>query len=451
LEELSDTKLKPNRGDGVKMKRFNYGLIGIGIVAVLCMVSMQGCDNTDDGGGLLDDIADQCGFNCSAEGVAEGNASISGIAEIDGFFAAVVEFNKATARISGKLNASLDAIAASVELEPGAAGADIAAAVDAKINAAVSGGLEVKAQPAKCEVSAEAVLDASAKCDAEVDPGSAKVECSGSCEVEASAEASCSGDAELVCRGTAPSLECSGTCTGSCQLEVAASCEGTCRGTCDGECSVQDASGQCSGKCEGKCEGECQMSAGGKCEGKCEGECEYTPPSGECEANAKVECKASADASVECEGRCNGEVTPPSVKAECEANVQAQASVSMECTPPSLEVVWNWSAELEGDVDAQAEFKAWLQGFKTEISAMLAAQAEAEAVLDAGGGLVDAAGNAVVSVVDGLKGDADFKVAIGAKCALEELPNAATEVKAGIAELQGSVEGAVAVLGSASL
>lgn len=439
------------------MKRFNYGLIGIGIVAVLCMFCMQGCDKADGSSPIdipagLEGIAEACGLdiNCEAGGVAEGNASISGIAEIDSFFAAVIEFNKATARISGKLNASLDAIAVSVGLDPGSAGADVAAAVDAKIKAAVSGGIEVKAQPAKCEVSAEAVLEASAQCDAEVKPGSAKVECSGSCEVEASADASCSGDAQLVCKGTAPSLSCEGSCSGSCQLEVAASCEGTCRGDCSAECSVKDASGKCAGKCEGTCKGECQMSAGGSCSGKCEGECEYTPPSGSCEADAKVECKASANASVECEGRCDGEVTPPEVKAECEANVQAQASVSMECTPPSLEVVWNWSADLEGDVDAQAEFKAWLQGFKGEISAMLAAQAEANAVIDAGVGLAAAAEGAINGAASAV-GEGNVRAFIGAKCAIVELPNAAASVETGVNELKGSVEGAVEVLGAVSL
>ena len=514
------------------MRSFNYRFIGVGLAACLCMFAIQGCE----------EAAKQCGFECAAEGVAAGNASISGVPKVDAFFQAAVNFNRAAAKLTGEMNASLDAIALSVGLQPGAAGADIAAGVQAKLAANIDGGLKVDYQEPKCIVDADVALEAEARCEGSVKPPEATVECYGSCEVdvEAGAEVDCGAEADLVCKGTAPNLECSGTCTGSCQLDVAATCEGkctgkceleaaaacegtcigscsggcsgsctvpefsgacegtcsgscsgacegecsgntdattgvcdaeckgSCAGTCAGTCEFEASGGSCQGECHGKCDatctgkcsvevngscdaecsGSCEMSAGATCSGKCEGECEYTPPSAKCEANARVECRAKAevDAKVECSGRCNGEVKPPEVDVECEANVKAEANCSMECTPPALDVSWAWSAGLEGDVDAQAEFKAWLEGFKGNISALLAAQANAEFVADAGVDLAAAATGAVQGAFEEMAVEADLMVGFKLGCAVNELPKAAAAIQEAGNKLAASAEASVLVL-----
>lgn len=421
----------------------SFGLIAGGMAAGLSITALQGCDDA------VGDLAEQCGLTCATEGVLEGNASISGVASVDAFFGAVVTFSRVSLEIAGGIQAELDAIALSLDLEPGASGADIKAAIQTKLEASINGGLQVKYAPPRCEVSVEATLEATAKCDAEVDPGMATVECQGSCEASASAEAKCEGDAELRCVGQAPDFNCQGTCSGSCRLDVAAACEGTCRGECQGDCSVQDASGQCQGACNGMCQGTCELSGGGSCSGSCEGECAYTPPSGMCEANATVRCEAKADAKVACNGRCDGEVTPPKAKAECEASAKAEANASVQCFPPQLEITWQWSAKLDGDVNAQAEFRAWLQGFRVRYAALIAALKRAELVVKVGADLAAAAEGAVKGSIDvAASGDVDLKTGVGLGCALNALGDVGTAVQQATGRLQGSITAAAEVSGS---
>jgi hypothetical protein len=418
-------------------------IAGLGLLTGVSFSAMQGCD----GGGIPG-----CDISCPAEGVLEGNASISGIAEVDAFFGAVIDVSTAASNISSSLRAELDAIALSVGLEPGAAGADIAAAITAKLDASVSGGLKISYQEPKCEASVEVAVAAAAECDAEVDPGSASVQCSGGCEVEGGVMASCDASATLTCTGTAPMFVCDGSCEGSCELSGGLTCDGTCRGTCMGNCSVVDAQGNCAGECDAACEGTCEMSAGGMCEGQCTGSCTYTPPMGAgCEADASAKCEASADASVECEGRCEGEVEPPMVKAECEASVEAKASASIECTPPSLEVTWQWSADLEADVMAQAAFKAWVQGFKGHISGMLAAKAKADILIDSLGNL-GTAGVAALEGATGIVADGDivgtFKLTT---CAIPQLGDAGDLVSSASASLSAEASASVEVFGAVGM
>ena len=180
--------------------------------------TVQGCDD----GGPLGDLAEQCGLVCSAEGFVDGNAHISGIASIDSFFGAAIDLNAAMKGLSGSLRAELDAIAVSVGLEPGAAGADIKAAIQAKIAASVDGGLSIQYDPPKCEANIDVAVSAAAECDAEVDPGMVSVKCEGSCKAEAGVMVDCGASAELKCTGTAPDLACSGECSGSCVADFSA-------------------------------------------------------------------------------------------------------------------------------------------------------------------------------------------------------------------------------------
>jgi len=413
-----------------------FGLIAGGLVAGIAVTAVQGCD--------AGDIAEQCGLVCAAEGVAEGNASISGVASVDAFFGAVVTFSNAAASVSAGIDAELRGIAVSLGLEPGAASADIKAAIQAKIKGAVSGGLKVNYAAPRCDISASATVEATAKCDATVEPGMVNVECKGSCEADASVEASCDASAEVKCTAQAPSVACAGTCEGTCSADAGVACEGTCNGGCDGTCSVKNASGDCAGRCEGTCTGTCQLQAAAKCEGKCEGSCTYTPPDAKCDANATVKCEAKADASVQCNGRCDGEVTPPKASAECEASAKAEVNAKVECTPPSVEITWQWSAELEGDLTAQAEFKAWVTGFKGRFAALLAASKRIEFVLQAGAGLAGAANGAVKGAVNAqLEGDLDLKASVGLGCALTELGAVAGVISESTGKLQTSASGAL--------
>ncbi len=387
-----------------------------------------------------------CGLECPAQGVLEGNASISGLTSVDAFFAAVVGFNQAALEVQAGVDAELRAIAASLGLEAGAGPAEIRAAIAGKLEEHVEGGLKIEYAAPRCTVDAKVAVDAAARCDAEVDPGSAKIECKGTCTVDASASAECDASAKVICKGTAPALNCSGSCTGTCELAGAMQCNGTCNGGCDGECSVRGADGQCAGECMGACMGSCELRAGASCEGKCQGSCEYEAPDGKCEADAELRCQASADASASCQGSCDGEVVPPKARAECEASVDAEARVRAECTPPSLEIRWQWKAGVEAD--AQAKFKAWVEGFRGRYAALLAASARAELVLGASAGLGQAAVDLIAGLPGELAGDASLRATAGLRCALPELEAVAEAIAGGGAALSGSVSAVAEVSGA---
>lgn len=424
--------------------KVSFGLIAGGLVAGLAMTAVQGCDD-----GALGNLAEQCGLVCAAEGIAEGNASISGVASVDAFFGAVVTFSQAAIDVSAGIDAELRGIAVSLGLDPAAGGAEIKAAIQAKISGAVSGGLKVTYAPPACAVSASATVEATAKCDATVDPGMVKVECSGSCEADASVSATCDASAEVKCTAQAPSVACSGMCEGTCSAMGGVACEGTCNGGCTGMCSVKNANGDCAGRCEGTCTGTCQLTAAATCEGNCEGSCTYTPPDAKCDANAQIKCEAKADAKVECNGRCDGEVTPPKASAECEASAKAEVNAKVECTPPAVEITWQWSASLMGDAQGQADFKAWVTGFKGRFAALLAATKRVEFVLKAGAGLSAAASGAVKGAIEvQASGDVDLKGSVGLACAITELGSVAGVITDGTTRLQASASGAVDVTGA---
>lgn len=411
-------------------------------LALGLLFAAAGCQNNNgntDSGGILDMGLDACGLTCPVEGLADGNASISGLASVDSFFAAVVGFDKAALAVKAGVDAELRGIAVSLGLDAGATAAEIRGELSAKLQGAVEGGLKVTYAPPRCTVDAKVAVDAAAKCDAEIEPGMVAVECKGTCTVDASASASCEGSATVVCKGTAPQLKCDGSCTGTCEFDAGGTCNGTCNGECDGDCTVRGSNGQCAGECMGTCQGTCELKAAAECEGRCQGSCEYTAPEGQCEAGAEVRCQAAADASASCDGSCDGEVVPPKAKAECEASVEAEAKLQAQCTPPSLEILWQWSAELEGDLEGQAAFKAWVEGFRGRYAGLLAAGARAKLVLEAGAGLGDAAAQLVTSIPDAFAGDTDLRVVVGVGCAVDELESVGALLQSGSGALSGSV------------
>lgn len=393
------------------------------------------------GGGLsscaqLGKAADACGLSCPAKGLLEGNASISGIQSIDAFFGALVDFKGAADLMTDNIAEAKARMALSVGLPAAAGDAELKAALKAKIDANASGGLKVKFAPPECKASIDVTVEATARCDADFDPGSASVKCEGSCTAEASAEMKCDAEAEMVCHGTAPSLKCEGSCTGSCELNAAAKCDGTCKGTCAGSGGTQQGF---NGKCDGTCKGECELEVGGECSGSCKGECAYTAPSGGCQGGAKVECKAKGDAKLECKGECSGQVEPPKAKAECEAAASAKANASAECTPPAVDVAFKYKANLTAS--QKAEFDAWLSGFKANLGTLSAeAQGRGKLLIASAGTLAAAAEGAVKgSISEMANAKADIKVAAGAGCALQQL-GGAKELLVGV---KGQVEGNV--------
>ncbi|MCA9704415.1 MAG: hypothetical protein KDK70_01045 [Myxococcales bacterium] len=410
----------------------------VGLLAGIGMSATQGCDN---------DLAAQCGLSCDSEAFINGQASISGVASIDAFFGAALDLDATMRGVSGELRAELDAIGASVGLSPGASGAELSAAIDAHLGLYVDGGLTIDYQPPRCQASVEATLSAAAECDVEADPGQLTVSCSGSCAAEAGVEVDCGAEATLMCEGTAPNLECSGTCSGSCvaDLTAAASCDGTCRGTCEAGGSTMDGF---EGRCNGMCTGECavDVSAGASCSGRCEGSCEYTAPEGGCEASATAHCEANAGASIECDAGCEGTAEPPQVSAECEASVDAKASASLECTPPTLAFGFQFNGAAQGDLQAQAEFRAWLEGFRGHFGAILALRARGEVVAEAAGNLAAAASGAVQGAVDDLSASGDLKASVGAACALGQLPAAADALASSSGALAGNLTASAEVV-----
>ena len=393
----------------------------------------------------LADLAEKCGLDieCKAGGIAKGQANISGVASVDSFFGSVINFQTTALAVSADIDAEIAAIRGDFGI---AANADLTAELKAKFAAQVEGSVSIKAEPARCQADIQASVAAKARCEAEVMPPKAMLECKGSCEVEASAMVKCDANADLRCTVTAPSVACEGECKGSCEtkLMAAAACSGTCKGSCSGNCSAYADNGgamaDCAGKCDGMCTGSCEaeVAVEAKCEGTCKGECTVTKPSGGCEGGIRAECKAKADAMVKCEGRCDGDITPPKASAECEASVKAEAKMNVQCTPPRLAIDYKLKAAAGAELMAQARFVAAVENLKVRLPSLLAKIKRAEAVIDAGAELTGAADGAINGAIKAA-GSANARVAIGLGCALKAVPEVGKAVTAATTELQGSL------------
>jgi modification target Cys-rich repeat protein len=204
----------------------------------------------------------------------------------------------------------------------------------------------------------------------------------------------------------------------------------------------------CNGSCTGTCDGTCELEAAGTCNGRCEGECTYTPAMGGCEAGATAKCDVSAMADVECQGKCEGEVTPPEVSAECQASVDAKAKAEVTCTPPSLSVQFEFAAGL--DADAQAEFKVWLEGFKTRFAAMAALRFKLDSVSAAVEGLISASIDVVPGAIEQIEaqGGLELRTTIGLGCAVIELDAVGDALGGASSDISGSVSAFAMVSGS---
>src|SRR5688500_7697534 len=105
---------------------------------------------------LAEELARSCGVDVDCKGgIVEGNASISGVASVDAFFQSVIDYKGKADNVSAEIQAQLAAIRGDFGLD---AGADLKAALEAKVKANVEGAIEVKAEPARCTVDAQATL-----------------------------------------------------------------------------------------------------------------------------------------------------------------------------------------------------------------------------------------------------------------------------------------------------
>lgn len=374
----------------------------------------------------LDGLAKQCKLECPAEGIAEGNSSISGLASVDAFFQSVLDYQAKANNVSGAIEAQLSAIRGDFAL---ADDVDISAALMAKISASVEAGLTVDAEPASCTVDTEATIRAQAHCDVSVVPGKVSCQCKGKCEVEASANVDCGAQAQLECTTNAPSVACAGNCQGTCttQLDAAASCSGKCRGTCAGKCGAFARNGkgdlECAGDCAGMCVGHCdvRVAAAAACTGMCDGECTVMPGNTSCEGGIRAQCTSMADAMVDCKGRCRGEIQPPKAKAECEATAKVEAKLNVQCTPPRLAVKFKVKSTL--DAMASVQFVAAANNLEVRLPALFAAIEQANSITAAQVTLIGDGRAAVKNAINetlSAKGMVQVKI-VGLTCAIDQL------------------------------
>lgn len=424
------------------MKIFNTHWPVLIALSALCTVQI-GCktdvndmvDKAADAGGVNNgivgnvarELAAQCGLECPKDGILKGNAAISGIASVDAFFGAVVNYQTASDSVSSDIEAQLDAIKADFGLS---ADANLKTELEAKIQANLEGELTVQTEPAKCVTDVQAVVKAEASCDTTIDPGKAMLACKGACTGTASASASCESSSTLKCTLAAPSITCAGDCQGSCaeNLTAAASCTGVCQGTCTGTCSsyVQDANGvlSCNGACDAMCTGSCrtELAVNAKCNGTCDGECTVTNGAVSCSGSVRASCQANVDATVMCDGQCDGEIQPTTVKAECETSARAQAKVNVRCTPPHLAMHYKLAVVASADLAVQTRFVTALEKLRIKLPVLLASLKRAESVASAGELLTSSATGAVKSSFSlATKGKITVKETIGLGCALTQL------------------------------
>jgi len=325
------------------------GTIMLAVVPLLVDCGGKGMPGMPGGmpGGCPANIADAeavMSANFGLEGELEGKvkAALAAGANLQALAGEVeAEVAGACGKLAMDLGASEDAIKPKEEGPGKKAEAACQAAVQVlgSVKAKAKGALKVDVVPPKCSASMNAMAECAGKCDANIKPGEAKVECEGG-EISGKCDGECKGtcnvEAGAACEGT-----CGGSCEGTCEANFSGKCDGNCQGKCDGK----DTKGKCAGTCEGKCEGGGSGSCGGTCKGKCNASCTMT-------GKAKCEGTCSGGCSVEIkEPKCSGTVKPPEMSAECKANCDAQISGKVECVPARVAV------KLEGSADAQAAGK----------------------------------------------------------------------------------------------
>jgi hypothetical protein len=213
----------------------------------------------------------------------------------------------------------------------------------AKSQLAANARVSVAIQPPRCAASMSAMADCVAQCDAEIDPGSAEVQCEPG-KLAGTCDGQCTGSCEL--QGAA---QCQGTCNGSCSASFEGRCDGACKGSCNGA-PIDGAA------CNGTCNGSCSAGARGQCGGQCQGSCELQGSAqcrGTCRGSCNVEMKSP---------RCEGRMTPPKASAECNARCDADVQAKVECTPTRVAVLVDGAANGKAAADFAAALQKHLPG-----------------------------------------------------------------------------------------
>ena len=118
------------------------------------------------------------------------------------------------------------------------------------------------------------------------------------------------------------------------------------------------------------------------------------------------------------------------------------------CTPPALDIQYQFAASL--DAQGQAEFKAWLSGFRVHLSAMLAASGRAGLVANAAVSLQAAARDVLPDVFATLQASGDLKAQLLVPCAvlqLADVPTLATRATGSIEVSVSAVTNVSAAVG----
>ena len=199
-------------------------------------------------------------FSLKADGAAKLKAGVAASLELTDFT------KKLDADLLPACSGIVTDLGGKAEFKSGAEACEAAAKAIADVKGKLGATLKVSlaVKPPECHADMSVMGDCAAKCDASVQPGSAKVECepgklSGSCD--AKCEGSCDVQAGAACDGE---------CRGTCDAEIKGTCSGKCDGKCDGKAMDAKANGVCNGKCEGKCDANASGTCGGKCEGSCQ-------------------------------------------------------------------------------------------------------------------------------------------------------------------------------------
>jgi len=346
--------------------------------------------------------------------LASGDYSVSGNAQLDGFFSAAGALRANTLQAQFDFDTEVLAIAEAFGLQTEGVVvttefvAMLNGVIQAEITNHTAAGLAIRYTRPKCEASAEiaaqaqASCEASGECDIEKTPGELALTCQGMCTGQCSG--TCTG--ELACAVEAASASCEGMCEGACTLDVAGTCEGACYGDCDQGCSLSDSEGQCIGSCEGLCTGTCKLQAASSCSGTCTGTCLVDPGSAACTVDAS--CRGACEG--ECSGTCEGSFDPPSATVDCEATAechgqaQAQAQANVTCTAPVIELTYDFKAGLSAEQKSMFLYR--LDALKTHAVVALQAGARLVAILTGEvGGQVVFEPAPIVSLTEGI---ADF-------------------------------------------
>lgn len=345
------------------------------MAAVVIPVSLEGCSS--DSPLCCTEFKAGATIQANIGGSAQAQVAVQAVADFSGIASAAVDdLTTACRSMAQDLDADKtkqDAAEAETDkTKKMTAWCNLAVTAIGTFKAQAGGTLTLVAKAPECKASISAKANCQAKCSVD-----------GKCDIKANPPKCTGGKLEISCKGG---------CTAEASASVA--CEGSCEANCEGSCQASAGGVECKGKCEGTCKGAAQggtgtgIQADGTCDGTCEGTCAVTAPNVKCNGSCKGQCtgscKATGSASIKCDGKCDGEFEPIKceggkleggcqVDAKCDANCDASISAKAECTPPSIELTFSGSADIQAAGKLEATLKANLGvvlAFKSRLEGM---------------------------------------------------------------------------------